>query len=53
MIVQNSKIFKVSFGKQKFFGFCKVRNHSRMLEMGDFLGFIRYCALLIRVETAE
>jgi hypothetical protein len=23
MIVQNSKIFKVSFGKQKFFGFVK------------------------------
>jgi len=34
MIVQNSKIFKVSFGKQKFFGFFKVRNHSRNIESG-------------------
>jgi len=31
MIGQNSKFFKVSFGKQKFFRFCKVRNHSSML----------------------
>ena len=27
MIVQNLKTSKISLGKQKFFGFCKVRNH--------------------------
>jgi len=35
-IVQPNYIsFKVSFGSHKFFGFCKVRNHSAMSWLED------------------
>jgi len=40
MIVQNSKIFKVPSGKQKFFGFCKVRNHSSSLHFSQILTYL-------------
>jgi len=36
MIGKNSKIIKVSFGKQKFLGIWKVRNHSSSQSLNHF-----------------
>jgi hypothetical protein len=42
MILQNSKIFKVSIGTQKFFGFCKVSNHSRNHKLKNKIPYTIY-----------